>query len=252
MKIMFLGTGAADYDWSRYGEPGIAGSTATLIDDRILIDCGPSVAKAMDRFAVPYSNITDIVITHNHSDHFAPEVLKRIAEGAGHKLRFFASPQLCQIAGPYCEVHPLDFGTRFQSGDCEFLALPADHTGADIFEKTFLYLITCRGRTLLYALDTAWFPTLAYRLLGKTRLDGAIWDATMSQPEDIRIFEHTDPVMFAMQRRRFTLNGNMDEKTRIWFDHRARTLWPSDPEEQDRIASRENVELARDGEIAVL
>ena len=37
MKIMFLGTGAADYDWSKYGQPGISGSTATLIDDHLQI-----------------------------------------------------------------------------------------------------------------------------------------------------------------------------------------------------------------------
>ena len=37
MKIMFIGTGAADHDWSRYGEDGVSGSTATLIDDRMRV-----------------------------------------------------------------------------------------------------------------------------------------------------------------------------------------------------------------------
>ena len=97
-----------------------------------------------------------------------------------------------------------------------------------------------------------WLPTLAYRLLGKTHLDGVIWDAMMSLPGDWRIFEHTDPAMFAMMRKVMADNGNIDEKTRIWFDHRARTLWPLDPAEQEKIARRENVELAHEGEAAYL
>ena len=115
-----------------------------------------------------------------------------------------------------------------------------------------MYLISGPDRTLLYALDTAWFPTLAYRLLGKTRLDGVIWDATMSEPGDWRIFEHTDPVMFAMMRKTLTENGNINERTRIWFDHRARTLWPADPAEQEKIARREKVALAHEGETVIL
>ena len=81
MKMMFIGTGAADYDWSRYGEEGISGSTATLIDDRLLIDCGPTVPAALERFGQDRAKIGDIVITHNHDDHFLPEVLAKVDAG---------------------------------------------------------------------------------------------------------------------------------------------------------------------------
>ena len=146
----------------------------------------------------------------------------------------------------------LDYGTRFTAGGYEFLALPGNHTVEDLFEKTFMYLISGQEKTLLYALDTAWMPALAYRLLGKTRLDGVIWDGTMSEPGDWRIFEHSDPAMFAMMRKALTDRGNFDEKTRIWFDHRARTLWPADPEGQEAVARREKVELAHEGETVFL
>ena len=250
MKIFFIGTGAADHDWSRYGEPGVLGSTATLIDDTILIDCGPTAAAALERFGVDASRIAAIVVTHGHSDHFSLDSLRKIA--AGRRIDLFGPPPVCAQAAPYCAVHELDDGSCFRTCGYEFLALPANHTVENIFEKTFLYLVSGRGRKLLYALDTAWLPTLAYRLLGKTRLDGAIWDATMSQPNDWRIFEHTDPVMFAMMRHTLTANGNFDADTQIWFDHRARTLWPADPAEQEAIARRENVRLAHDGETVEL
>lgn len=252
MKIMFIGTGAADYDWSKYGQPGISGSTATLIDGRLLIDCGPTAAAALERFGADPSKITDIVVTHGHGDHFSLDSLKRITSGREGRIQLFGTPQVCAKAEGFCRVHPVDYGSRFQAGGYEFLTLPANHTVTDIFEKTFLYLISGQGRTLLYALDTAWFPTLAYRLLGKTYLDGVIWDATMSRPGDWRIFEHTDPVMFAMMRKTLTENGNIDERTRIWFDHRARTLWPADPAEQETIARREKVALAHEGETVIL
>ena len=248
MKIMFIGTGAADNDWSRYGEDGISGSTATLIDDRLLIDCGPTVPAALERFGQDRQLITDIVITHNHDDHFLPEVLAKVVAGREGKVNLFGSPQVCAQAEPFCRVHPVDFGSRFRAGGYDFLTLPANHTVEDIFEHTFLYLIAGENVTLLYALDTSWLPSLAYHLLGKTHLDGVIWDGTMSLPGDWRIFDHSDPVMFAMMRKVLAFNGNVDEKTRIWFDHRARTLWPSDPAEQEKIARRENVELAHEGE----
>ena len=251
MKIFFVGTGAADYDWSKYGEPGIMGSTATLIDDSVLIDCGPSVAAALKRFGADYSKITTIVVTHSHGDHFNLDSLKTVTQG--NKIELFGPATVCAKAAPYCiAVHELDYGSRFRAGDYDFLTLPANHTVTDIYEKAFLYLISGRERTLLYALDTAWFPTLAYRLLGKTYLNGVIWDATMSEPGNWRIFEHTDPAMFAMMRHTLTENGNLDGNSRIWFDHRARTLWPTDPAEQEKIARRENVLLAHDGEAVSL
>ena len=80
MELLFLGTGAADYDWSRYGEDQVAGSTASLLEGRILLDCGPTVRKAMLRYGVAPESVTAIVNTHSHGDHFAPEVIREIAE----------------------------------------------------------------------------------------------------------------------------------------------------------------------------
>ena len=103
-------------------------------------------------------------------------------------------------------------------------------------------------KTLLYALDTAWMLTKARRLIGETKIDCIIWDSTMSEPDDWRIFEHSDPVMFANIRRVLQKTGNIDDNVKIWFDHRARTLWPQNPSEQEAIAKRENVMLAHEGE----
>ena len=126
--------------------------------------------------------------------------------------------------------------------------LPSNHAVEDIREETFNYLITANGKTLLYALDTAWMLTKVRRLIGDKHIDAIVWDATMSHPDNWRIFEHSDPVMFAAMRRVLQKSGNITDDVKVWFDHRALTLWPTDPAEQEAIARRENVMLAHEGE----
>ena len=245
MKMRFIGCGAADYDWSRYGEDGILGSTATLLNDSILLDCGPTVARALDRFGIDYEKISGIVNTHSHSDHFSVEVIRIIA--GGRRIPFYGTWQACEQVRDFCEVHPVSAGDRFDFKGCSFLVLPANHAVTDLKEETFNYLIS-GDKTLLYALDTAWMLTKARLLIGKTHIDAVVWDATMSEADDWRIFEHSDPVMFANIRRVLQKTGNIDDNVKIWFDHRARTLWPQNPSEQEAIAKRENVMLAHEGE----
>lgn len=253
MKLQFIGTGAADYDWSKYGEPGIAGSTSTLLNGSILLDCGPTVPAALKRFGINPLQITDIFLTHSHSDHFNVESVRQIAQE--HAVRFHGSPQACEKVKEICEVHPFEkYGDTAEVGDfCRVTAIPASHYLADLHEPAYLYIITdnpgkADSKTLLYALDTAWMPSVARAMLGKTHLDAIVWDATMSQSGDWRIFDHSDPVMFKAIRQALYNSGNIDDSVKIWFDHRARTLWPTDPAEQEAIAQRENVMLAHEGE----
>ncbi|MBE6358923.1 MAG: MBL fold metallo-hydrolase [Lentisphaerae bacterium] len=249
MKMLFLGCGAADYNWKNYGEAGVLGSTATLLDDGILLDCGPTVTAAMARFGVEKEQIKAIVNTHNHSDHLNFEEVRKIA--CDRKIDFYGSAEACAGLAECCTVHPLTFGDEFTIGGKKFLALPSNHAVENLREETFNYLIT-GDKSLLYALDTAWMLTRARLLIGNSHIDAIVWDATMSEPDDWRIFEHSDPVMFASIRRVLKQTGNIDDDVKIWFDHRARTLWPADPAEQEAIARREGVMLAHDGESVVI
>jgi len=60
MKVKFLGVGSAFY-------PDL-GNTSILINDRVLIDCGSTVPAELMRLK-KIEEITDIIITHLHSDH---------------------------------------------------------------------------------------------------------------------------------------------------------------------------------------
>ena len=246
MKMQFIGCGAADFDWSRYGENGVLGSTATLINDSILLDCGPTVSAALERFNIPFEQITAVVNTHSHSDHFNVENLRRIA--AGRKIDFYGSPEACAKVSDFCNVHALTFGDTFTHNNCEFLTLPSSHLVENMREETFNYLITAGGKTLLYALDTAWMNCAARKLIGKKYVDAIVWDATMSEPGDWRIFEHSDPEMFSYMRKVWLKTGMISENTVVYFDHRARTLWPADIAEQQQIAAKYDALLAIEGE----
>src|SRR5690606_37225786 len=110
------------------------------------------------------------------------------------------------------------------------------------------FLIGTSSGNLLYALDTAWMVKPARLLIGDTRLDMIIWDATMSeQDDDYRIFEHNDLTMIGHMERALTKAGCIDENTVRVFDHTARTLWPVSLEECRDIAGRHGGLFAVDG-----
>ena len=81
MKLKLLGTGAADYDWSRFGEEGVRGSTSSLLNGHILIDCGATGLANLRRFGIPHSDIDTLLVTHSHDDHFVPEQVAELASG---------------------------------------------------------------------------------------------------------------------------------------------------------------------------
>ena len=249
MKMQFLGCGAADFDWSRYGEEGILGSTASLLNDNILLDCGPTAALSLKRFNIPLEQIKTVINTHSHSDHFNVDVLREIS--GDRKIDFYGSKEACAKVADFCTVHPLTFGETFAIGACSFLVLPSNHAVEDLHEETFNYLINCDDKTMLYALDTAWMPSRARKLIGQTFINAIIWDGTMSEPDDWRIFDHSDPEMFTSMRRVWLKKGIIDENTVVYFTHRARTLWPADIKEQQAIADKYNVNLAIEGETVV-
>ena len=250
VKMQFLGTGAGDYSWKNYGEEGSLGTTSTLLDDHILIDCGGTVAKALERLKVDASRITHLVITHSHSDHFWLEAVRK-AFGE-RKIHFYGSPELCEIMKDYAVVHPLKPGDSFTIGEYKFTTLLANHVLRNPSELPFNYLISGKGKHILYAIDTAWLSSHAVRLTGQKYLSAIIWDATVAKENDWRLFDHNDLNMIRYMRKTLTKTQNIDEATLNLFSHRARTLWPKTLPEQEAVAEREKGRLCYEGEIFYL
>lgn len=254
LAIRTLGTGAADHDWKRLGESGVRGTAATLVDGHVLIDCGTTGFANLTRFDIPPRTLTDLLITHSHSDHFAPEQIRMVLEARGPDLPplgIWASPQAlatleCRQPGRFA-AHPLVAGTVFDMGRLHVTALPANHLLSDPSEQALHFLIETPRGTLLYALDGAWLLKQARLLIGKRQLDMIIWDATVAQSGDFRAFEHNDLAMIGLMMASLTTTGAVDSRTACVLDHVARTLWPADLQAAEKLASDRGWRLAADG-----
>ena len=81
LDLLFLGTGAAN--WPRKYPPlekqlargQVRGMSSMLVNGQILIDCGSTVLDVMKRYDANPAGITDLLLTHTHSDHIHDETL---------------------------------------------------------------------------------------------------------------------------------------------------------------------------------
>lgn len=254
VDVRLLGTGASDHDWKRLGEPDVRGSTSTLIDGRVLIDCGRTGRANLERSHVAPDALTDLVITHSHGDHFDINQIREVldARAAGLPLPgIWASAQALvalrrQLDGRFVG-HALTSGMSFDLGRLHATALPANHLLPDPAEQAFHFLIETPRGNLLYALDGAWQLKPARQLIGRTRLDMIIWDATMSETGDYRIFEHNDLAMIGLMMQSLKTTRAVHDRTVCVLDHIARTLWPADLKQSEKLASDRGWILAADG-----
>lgn len=188
MKVMFLGTAAAE------GFPGLWCTcercqasraeggrsrrlrTMLLIDDRLLIDCGPDLVAAAIGHNLDLSGVRTLLITHEHSDHlYLPNLEVRRAgfcatplptlhvygsAGAIERIRSLPFPE----EALHLQTHVVRPFETWESDGYRILALPARH-GMPPLEPLF-YALSDGRVSLLYAHDTGPFPeeTWAYLL----------------------------------------------------------------------------------------
>ena len=235
-ELLFCGTGAADWDWSRYGRRGVRGSCATLLGRGVLVDCGPTVPRALARFGADPRALRELWFTHSHSDHCDPAAVAALLAARGRRaapLRLRGTaPLLSRLAaalgaepGGRFETVPLEPLAPFRTRGWLVTPLPANHLGAVPGETCVHYLVRGRRKSILYALDGAWMTTAARRAIGSAPLDLVVWDATVEKPGDWRIFEHNDVGMVRAMAARLAADGVARPDTVHVLDHLARTLW---------------------------
>lgn len=218
MKILFLGTGAADWNhWEHGAMADYRRNASVLIDDVLLIDPGPDVSEALERFGRSSNRITHILNTHRHQDHYCPETVRKLG-GA----------ELVQIA----------VGTHAMVGGYRVSALSANHGTC---EGTTHFLISDGRSSLFYGLDGAWLMYDEVQALRKG-VDYAVIDATIGDAEgDYRIFEHNNLRM--VQEMKSTLAPYVG---RWCLSHMSRTLHGSHQALCDRMKPY-GFEVAYDG-----
>ncbi|MBR1458371.1 MAG: hypothetical protein IJ595_03220, partial [Oscillospiraceae bacterium] len=91
MKIVFLGTGADDWDWKDL-RPGTPKSTCTLLGSTCLVDAGPCALRALAEAGASPARVADLLVTHSHRDHFCTSSVLAIARAGRRRLRVWGPP----------------------------------------------------------------------------------------------------------------------------------------------------------------
>ena len=254
LTLHFLGTGAADHDWSDPAHPADRGSTSTLLNGMVLIDAGTTGFENFRRAGAGMAGLTDIVFTHTHRDHFQPNVVARILAERDRELPplgIWVTPGgagrlAAPLKGLNCVIHPIRHGDAFTAGGLRFTALLSNHRVEDPEEETFWFLIAAPQGDLLYALDGAWMTPGAAAALLDRHLSWIVWDGTMEKAGDWRIFEHSDMEMITSEIVGLRKRGSVDDRTVHILSHIARTLWSPEPAATEH-AKEKGFILAQDG-----
>jgi len=205
MRVQMLGTGSAD-GWpnpfctcrscaSQRATGHHRGSTAALVDQAILIDCGPTVAAAAAQAGIDLRSVEHVLITHGHPDHLAPALLlwRQWIDGLGalHLWGPAGALELCThwiAPGAPVHLHPVqpgdhvDLPVQGHGANYRLSVYPAAHAHGDgdaLAQEAVLFgLADPDGRRLLYATDTGRLPPGSLRALHGMAFDLALVDAT--------------------------------------------------------------------------
>lgn len=220
MKITFLGTGAADWNFKKHNNlDGFRRNSSLLIDDCLLIDPGADVPNALSTFEKNADEIKYIINTHAHSDHYNEQTLCYLSNA-----RFYS----------------MSAGEERLLGKYTVTALQANHSTCT--SGAVHFIVSDGENKLFYGLDGAWLMYDEVRAIKDNGIDLAIFDATIGDVAgDYRIFEHNN------------LNMVVEMKTslekyikRVFISHMARTLHASHDELVDRMKPH-GIEVAFDG-----
>lgn len=200
MKITYLGTAAAEAIPALFCQCPVCENarkhlgkeyrcrSACCIDGDLLIDFPPDIYCSSIRAGVYLPGIRNIIFTHSHEDHCAPdELANRVTPvyckrrpGEDYETGIYAGEgtllRLKKLEGrPGLKLHYLPLFTPTVIGDKTVTALRAYHMQN---EECYLYLVEKDGGRFLYGHDTGDFPADTMEYLKGKMLDAASLDCT--------------------------------------------------------------------------
>ena len=250
-KLLFLGTAAADFsprlrtDCRDRFDRDARRSSCLLIGEKYLVDCGTHTPDSLRIAGTDISRITDLFITHLHSDHFSPENIAHLARGREEPLRVWVRRDAVLPDIPGIDIVRIPLNTVLRvSDDVTVETVDANHDQAT-FPQHLLF--TVGGRQLFYALDGGWFLTASYGYLRDRKLDVLVLDATCGDyTGDYRASEHNSLPMIRLMLPSLRTWGAIGEGTRIYLSHLAPSLHRPH-EETAAIAAGDGLITAYDG-----
>ncbi|MBQ7542985.1 MAG: hypothetical protein IJT44_11915 [Clostridia bacterium] len=247
-ELRFLGTGAAD--WNTPNKDGFfRRNAAALLNGTLLLDCGPRIwdyeaevqPGALD-------GVTDVLLTHDHEDHFDLSALLKLAET--RKLRLMCDGFARAKIGrhPHIETIPVLPYVPLRMGGFTVTSVPANHDVVmqDARSPVHYILRTPNGKTVFYGLDGAWFLRPSWKEMLRHKFDVMVLDCTVGDRDDWRIFEHNSIPMLRMMTREIISQKMLAPDGCIVASHFARALHGSHAETA-AVLERFHVRAAFDG-----
>lgn len=239
-EILFLGTGAADWEIEKRNG-FFRRNSAALLNGEFMFDCGEHIFDFALHYGNEnlYENVSDIVITHNHYDHFNKDSVLKIAQN--QKIRVGASKEIADIIDNHPNIEFVIF-TPYEKavmGKYEVTPLLANHqviSDGDI--KAYNYIVkTPDNKTMFYGLDGAWFLRPSWEEIKKYKFDAMIFDCTIGDRPTGNQFEHNSIPMLKIMLGGIKIHELISDKTLLIASHLARTLHVSHEETEEILKS---------------
>ncbi|AEF34433.1 bifunctional cobalamin biosynthesis protein CobU [Mycolicibacter sinensis] len=262
MEILLLGTGSAD-GWPNpfcrcascrwAADAGqIRGQTAALVDDILLLDCGPEAPRSAMRHGRTLAGVKHILFTHGHWDHVGTmALLMRHWSAASEPLDVVgprsAIDQCRNWVAPddpvrFIEVVP---GDDVRLGAYRVRVLAAAH-GADIGGDAVLYDLETVGGRIFWATDTGPLPAETQAAIAGADFDAVFLEETFGNYTGHGT-EHHDLPAFAATVAAMRSSGAVVDTTDVVAVHLSHHN-PIEPE-LTGVLSNSGARPGRDGEV---
>ena len=249
-ELLFLGTGAADWDIS--DQSGFfRRNSAALLNGELMLDCGSHIFDFAEKEGKPnlYDKVTDILITHCHEDHFSPDSVRRIANR--QKIRLGCCGWVKDAVGEHenIEYNILSPLCETEFGKYRVMPVLANHDVVISGNRSALhYIVTAPdGKKLFYGLDGAWFLRPSWNEMKNHKFDLMVFDCTVGDSDDWRLFENNTIPMLRKMIPEIISCGMLSENGKLVASHLAKGLHQSH-EHTDATLKKLNMITALDGD----
>lgn len=264
VPAMFCTCAACEYARKNKGK-AVRTQAQTLINEDLLIDFGQDNYIHYLNGDYDYTKLRALIVTHAHTDHFAPNELLMTAGVFGHnemenitvvgaagvqaKYDTLAGERKTDLA-PKADFAPIAYYETKTVAGYTVTALPACHGT----EQPTLYIISDGKKTVLYNNDTGSVKEEVYDFIkkGGYRFDLVIADCTyglLGYSSD----GHMSIEDNVAHKERLTEMGALDEKSIYVITHYSHNALlfkdgsPASPEDLEKIAAEHGMISAYDG-----